>query len=1072
MCLPFGFVSVEKSLSTIKFLLEYVDEEDSIDNDPPSNNNPRIPFTTPEPSNERIAPNPAPNSSFSLSSGSTSSRRNPVQITKISYSSSVAQAGAVPKSAANEKKITAMSKAQRREKLQKAYNDSLKQKNLVLRIKSFALEGIKVMVIMRGCPGSGKTYLVQHLANSLSSEQSKALGWTVTHPVDHHIFSADDFWINPLGKYVFNSEYIEYAHKWNQKLVRQAASEGRSPIFVDNTHTRLWEMQTVATIAVEFGYLIEIVDSKDVKTQKWAFSVNDLVRRNVHGVHYDAIKRMVERYELDVTPKKIFKTYNLSYQPHLAPPQRCLVTFSTPPSKSHMKIFNTRFHFVPLKDILALKSSEPGTDNSGLKTRNAPSNSSAYEKDPRNPMVYKAAEYMTPKRNEDVVYRERDFRGIDKSRVEISDLPQKDGNRPVQPPVQFPWTVPPTQYASQYKFMPSSPVQNQDASPLISPAEYIWSSPSDTASASNPADSSVDLLLSLNEDTIDSNPNRPLQPQRTPTKSPESDNSSSYNLHIGISPSNSDLLLSFEEVSQGTSKSSSTSAMSHFHSPEGELYKNPGLSPCKEVYPDKDSDDSDSSCEEIPISWPSKSCNEFGHEVTSEYVLVQPGGYLKFQRFRENLPITLKQFRAAGSMEKLKNKLVKSMNQRDSGPVNKLMNPFFKKSAKNESNVPMYSDDSLLTSGNRVALSEKMTEPAVPSVEIHPVHEASEDAEQLDPNSNSVDDEPVNGFSLHSKQTESSHVETYTVAGMTAEAFINQACSKVDSNLNKNPFLELQKSDSSAGPSTSVEGVGSTWDEPKETEPVNISRTDSPKRQRSQIVRTLTKNCDKGTDANYFEILSKANTSDGLCNNDVILFGNANSFQSSSSPPKPDGIKAVATHEKSSMTKSDESADEIDSGIEILTKMFPDVSLDCLVDLFEKCQKNLYWTANLLMDSGEEISEHFNADVAPRGESPPPSPPPQMAEAASEPSSKESLTAPSSLKKLKKNRHKLTEEHMDLVRELESNFILNEDHYSETLKKVRETKFGRPVESEPVEEPSQSRESTPNDPVSPSSSFF
>ncbi|CAA9999050.1 unnamed protein product, partial [Nesidiocoris tenuis] len=200
---------------------------------------------------------------------------------------------------------------------------------------------------MRGCPGSGKTYLVQQLAHNLASLVPDALD-----TVDHHIFSADDFWVNPtLGKYLFNAEYLEYAHLWNQKLVRQASSEGRSPIFVDNTHTRMWEMKAVASIAVEYGYVVEILEPPT----RWAFSEAELVKRNSHGVHREAIRRMLERYEHGIKPKHLLAQYNLNYPPNLEPPQRWTVTFDAPASKAQKKIFNTRFHCASLDLILALK---------------------------------------------------------------------------------------------------------------------------------------------------------------------------------------------------------------------------------------------------------------------------------------------------------------------------------------------------------------------------------------------------------------------------------------------------------------------------------------------------------------------------------------------------------------------------------------------------------------------------------------------------------------------------------------------------------------------------------------------
>src|ERR1700761_7888397 len=54
----------------------------------------------------------------------------------------------------------------------------------------------------------------------------------------------------------------------------------RSPIIVDNTNIKCWEMTEYLKIAVKFGYLVEIVQPNT----PWSQSVDALVKRNIHDV--------------------------------------------------------------------------------------------------------------------------------------------------------------------------------------------------------------------------------------------------------------------------------------------------------------------------------------------------------------------------------------------------------------------------------------------------------------------------------------------------------------------------------------------------------------------------------------------------------------------------------------------------------------------------------------------------------------------------------------------------------------------------------------------------------------------
>ncbi|XP_028155121.1 NEDD4-binding protein 2 [Diabrotica virgifera virgifera] len=169
-------------------------------------------------------------------------------------------------------------------------------------------KGYKVLVILRGTPGSGKSFLGK-----------KILEHTVGFDRNYqfHIMSSDDYFCqNPRGNYEYDVHKIEQAHNWNQQRTFEKVSRGFSPIIIDNTNTQMWEMKPYATMATDFGYLIEILEPDT----HWCFNDKELSKRNIHGVPRQKIKDMIERYEKNITAEKLISAYNLVYS-FQKPPQ-------------------------------------------------------------------------------------------------------------------------------------------------------------------------------------------------------------------------------------------------------------------------------------------------------------------------------------------------------------------------------------------------------------------------------------------------------------------------------------------------------------------------------------------------------------------------------------------------------------------------------------------------------------------------------------------------------------------------------------------------------------------------------
>lgn len=142
----------------------------------------------------------------------------------------------------------------------------------------------KVLVIMRGLPGSGKTTAAAILSNTQFGGKGK-------------IFSTDDFFIDESKNYVFDPTKLAVAHAWNRGRVRQSMSESFSPIFVDNVFSQAWEMKSYYELAITYNYSIRIA----VPSTRWRWDPDVCVTKTTKGVGIHAMMRILRRWDRDVT---------------------------------------------------------------------------------------------------------------------------------------------------------------------------------------------------------------------------------------------------------------------------------------------------------------------------------------------------------------------------------------------------------------------------------------------------------------------------------------------------------------------------------------------------------------------------------------------------------------------------------------------------------------------------------------------------------------------------------------------------------------------------------------------------
>ncbi|XP_050752637.1 NEDD4-binding protein 2 [Gymnogyps californianus] len=146
----------------------------------------------------------------------------------------------------------------------------------------------QVLVLLRGVPGSGKSYL----ARTLLEDNPGGI-----------ILSTDDYFYKH-GQYHYDPDCLGEAHDWNRKRAKEAFEMRISPIIIDNTNIQAWEMKPYVTLAQQFKYKVMF---REPDTW-WKFKPKELERRNIHGVSKEKIKRMLERYERCLTVSSILES--------------------------------------------------------------------------------------------------------------------------------------------------------------------------------------------------------------------------------------------------------------------------------------------------------------------------------------------------------------------------------------------------------------------------------------------------------------------------------------------------------------------------------------------------------------------------------------------------------------------------------------------------------------------------------------------------------------------------------------------------------------------------------------------
>ena len=163
----------------------------------------------------------------------------------------------------------------------------------------------KQLIIMRGLPGSGKSYK----ANQIVEEFGGKIFSTDSYP---GLYSGE-------GKDIqFDPSKIVEAHQWNQSEAKKAMESGLSPIIIDNTNVQAWEAKEYVKFAKDFGYSVSFeYPESSIWTSLFNQNMTDdekselasvLAETNQHGVPEDRIKQMLDNWEHDITEESVLQS--------------------------------------------------------------------------------------------------------------------------------------------------------------------------------------------------------------------------------------------------------------------------------------------------------------------------------------------------------------------------------------------------------------------------------------------------------------------------------------------------------------------------------------------------------------------------------------------------------------------------------------------------------------------------------------------------------------------------------------------------------------------------------------------
>lgn len=139
------------------------------------------------------------------------------------------------------------------------------------------MEYVGDLILLRGIPGSGKTTLGEVILYTPGAKNT------------NNVLSADDFFLDENGNYIFDPSKLKEAHNQCQQKCAERMKMELSKIVVANTFTQEWEMKPYFDMAERYKYRVHCVVVENRHDGK-----------NIHDVPDDKLKIMKDRFEINL----------------------------------------------------------------------------------------------------------------------------------------------------------------------------------------------------------------------------------------------------------------------------------------------------------------------------------------------------------------------------------------------------------------------------------------------------------------------------------------------------------------------------------------------------------------------------------------------------------------------------------------------------------------------------------------------------------------------------------------------------------------------------------------------------
>ena len=140
----------------------------------------------------------------------------------------------------------------------------------------------KILIILRGISGAGKSFNANKLKGTTG----------IIHSTDDVISAQGDY--NQFFQNMRDNKSaapLELAHLENFNNAKNSMDMGISPVVIDNTNIKPSDFIEYVKYGLSKGYKIQI---ENIGTG--GFKIDDLVKRNKHGVDKEKIQSMMDRY--------------------------------------------------------------------------------------------------------------------------------------------------------------------------------------------------------------------------------------------------------------------------------------------------------------------------------------------------------------------------------------------------------------------------------------------------------------------------------------------------------------------------------------------------------------------------------------------------------------------------------------------------------------------------------------------------------------------------------------------------------------------------------------------------------